>query len=452
MKATVGASRKRRHNGYAMLLLLLVAAGLAVTGIVLMPSSTQPVEARQWINEEQNLATLAQEFARAVEIQQTIPATTNWAGFVARSTGQNTNSAQYVWPEFSSDTTAQRVLLINPALSSSLLPYVQNTNGLLNSQTNLAGTNGRALLISSTRRTLALPVTNGVTTSQSAFDNIWNWSYNPATKAPPSGWSSSWTSNAHHLHVQPINLANLFCTVSMSNVMYSVNNSSTSSIISLVNRQFLRGGVITALKKDGTLLGKRVINSKLEFFQAESCPWITVDIGSVSPAGSSSCGTTNLTLNGSGSGLGSSDEIHFCYQDSTGDTEIIARLSSLSAGGATTKEAGVILRANSLSSTADYLSSTYTQQRRVYLRYRYGGSVYSSYVSVGVDPPIWLRIRRVGDTFYAYYSTTGVSSWTTLLSATASGAPGFTKTGLLMTSTSDGTLATGIFDNISISQ
>lgn len=449
MKATGGAFRDRR-GGYAALLWVFVLAGLTVTGIVLMPRATLPESDRFWKDEERNLTQLRSALMESIRVRQAIPAGTNWAGFVTSTSGLNTNLVQQVWPDFPNDPNSRRILLLDPVLTSSILPYTQNTNGLQGLQTNLLGTNSRALLISNTKRDLALPVSSGVASSAAAFNNIWNWTYDPSTKTPPSGWPSSWNGNANHLHVQPINLANLFSPVTMSNVLYTVNNSSTSSIISRTERYFLRGALLAAFKKDGTALGRRVIDKPVGFFQPEACPWIAADLGSVSGVGSTSCGSTNLTLAGSGSGFSSADECHFGYQDSTGDTEIIARLTSFAATGSPNREAGVMLRATATASS-DYLAVTYSQLGRVYLRYRYLGSTYSSYTSYASGVPVWLRIRRVGDTFYAYYSSNG-TSWATLLSATASGAPGFTKTGLAVSSFNDGTLATASFDSITIVQ
>ncbi len=432
-----------------MLLWILILAGLSVTGIALMPSLVQPATDRFWKDEERILGQLRVGLEDAIRIRQAIPASTNWAGFVASTTGLNTTLVQQVWTAFPGDTNSRRILLLDTVLTTSVLPYTQNTNGLQGAQTNLIGTNSRALLISNTKRDLALPVSGGVASSATAFNSIWNWVYDPSTKAPPTGWPSSWTGNGNHLHVQPINLANLFSTATMSNVLYTVNNSSTSSIISRTERVFLRGTLLAAYRKDGTPLGRRVINRPVNFFQAEDCPWIAADIGSVGAAGSTSCGATNLTLNGSGSGFSTLDEFHFGYQDSTGDTEITARLTFLSSSGTSSKEAGVMLRA-STAANADYLAVTYSQSKRIYLRYRYSGNVVSSYTSVGVDPPAWVRVRRVGNTFYAYYSLNG-STWTTLLTGNAA-APGFTKTGLVVTSFNDGSVATATFDNISIVQ
>lgn len=465
MRATAGECPSTTA-GYAVLLWLFVLAGLTTTGILLMPRLVQPESDRSWNGEEQKLAGIKTALMDAIRIRQAIPDATSWAGFVAGATGLNTNQVQQVWPDFPNDSNSRRILLLDTSLStanstpsgngsinnisSGLLPYTQNTNGLQGVQTNLMRAGARGLLISNTKRDLALPVQAGVATSAAAFSNIWNWVYNPATKTPPSGWPSSWIGNANHLHVQPINFANLFWPVTMSNVLYTVNHSSTSAIISRTERHFLAGTLIAAYRKDGSPLGRRTLNAPASFFQEEDCPWIAADIGSVSAAGTTSCGTSNLTVSGSGTGFSTSDEFHFAYQDSTGDTEIIARLTAFTATGATNREAGVMLRATT-SASSDYLAVTYSGSGRVYLRYRYGGTAYSSYATYGGALPVWTRIRRVGNNFYAYYSTNG-TSWTTLLSASAPGAPGFTKTGIAVSSFSDGTADSASFDSITIVQ
>ena len=61
---------------------------------------------------------------------------------------------QQVNPSFSADTNLTRVFLIDPNLSSGVLPYTQTATGLSGSQTNLLGTAARVMLVSNGKRGL----------------------------------------------------------------------------------------------------------------------------------------------------------------------------------------------------------------------------------------------------------------------------------------------------------
>ncbi len=81
-------------------------------------------------------------------------------------------------------------------------------------------TSARILIISVHKPGLTLPVSSGKASSSTVFDAIWDWVYDPATEAPPSGWSSAWTGNGEFLHVERINLTPLFYRVTMNNPDY----------------------------------------------------------------------------------------------------------------------------------------------------------------------------------------------------------------------------------------
>jgi hypothetical protein len=53
--------------------------------------------------------------------------------------------------------------------------------------------------------------------TREAFENLWNWSHNPATDAPPAGWPAEWQGNGEYLHVCRVNLAPLFRRVTLTN-------------------------------------------------------------------------------------------------------------------------------------------------------------------------------------------------------------------------------------------
>jgi regulation of enolase protein 1 (concanavalin A-like superfamily) len=75
-----------------------------------------------------------------------------------------------------------------------------------------------------------------------------------------------------------------------------------------------------------------------------------------------------------------------------------------------------------------------------------GGTSVST-IQGGLAAPYWVRLTRAGNSFAAYYSTTG-STWTQLGTAqTITMATGATI-GLAVTSHNDGTLCTANFSNV----
>ena len=76
-----------------------------------------------------------------------------------------------------------------------------------------------------------------------------------------------------------------------------------------------------------------------------------------------------------------------------------------------------------------------------------GGTTSTLKVGAGTRP-IWFRITRNGTTLTGQYSSNG-TSWTTAGTATISMAT-TVQIGMAVTSHADGTLAAGVFDNVSI--
>jgi hypothetical protein len=108
------------------------------------------------------------------------------------------------------------------------------------------------MLVSTTKRSLTLPVTSG-STATTNFNAIWNWVYDPVTKAPPSGWSAAWSSNGHYLHVQRLNLANLFVKTTLKNLSYNLGstNLTATALTSQTNYYFLAGTRLIAGPTNG---------------------------------------------------------------------------------------------------------------------------------------------------------------------------------------------------------
>lgn len=266
MRAAAGEFRDQR--AYAGLALIFVIGGLAITGILLLPSLTSKTTQRNNAAEEAVLARMEAGYFDYVRAYQTIPGTGTWITAIGSAGGLNVTQVNCVFPAFNSDTTVQRVMVVDDYLggASPLLPYAQSTNGLTGTQTNLLNSRARAMIVSSTRRGLALPVSTGFIT-QTNFDAIWNWTYNPATEAPPSGWSSAWTGQGEFLHVKPLYLPNLFSRITLQNVKYGVgaSNLTTTTVSSQADYYFLNGTRMALATTSGTIKQHHVVRSDTSF-------------------------------------------------------------------------------------------------------------------------------------------------------------------------------------------
>src|SRR5438552_11208678 len=86
---------------------------------------------------------------------------------------------------------------------------------------------------------------------------------------------------------------------------------------------------------------------------AVPAPWLAQDIGSPSPAGSSSATSGTFTINASGVDIwNTSDQFHFVYQPVAGDFEVSARVASIANTNAFAK-AGVMIRSSLAANAAE---------------------------------------------------------------------------------------------------
>lgn len=249
-------------------MLVMFLAGLAITGMLFLPSLVSKTTQRNNSKEEAALTRLEEGFRDYVRLHQIIPGTSTWVTAISSVSGLNATQVNCVFPEFPTDTSVQRVFVVDDSLGggSPLLPYTQTTNGLTGTATNLLNSRARAMIVSSTKRGLSLPVSTGFIT-QTNFDAIWNWALNPATKAPPSGWSSAWTGNGEFLHVKPLFLPNLFSKITFQNTRYGVGISSvtTTTVGSQADYYFLNGTPLTLATTAGSLRQDHVVRRDASF-------------------------------------------------------------------------------------------------------------------------------------------------------------------------------------------
>lgn len=247
-------------------MIAFVLAGLVIAGVMLAPNLVLKVQARNRNNEERTITRLGEGLLKAIERTQSIPSATNWSTAIVPYVAQDRTRVEQVFPDFASDTNITRVFLIDPGLTGGLLPYSQGVLGLTNSQTNLLGSYARAMLVSNTRRGLAMPVISGAPSSNS-FYALWNWVLDPVTKSPPSGWSSAWSNKGDFLHVRRFNLANQFHRVTCKNLLYGVGdaNTPTNLVTSQTTFAFLRGTRIALAQTNGTLKRIHVVTRDISF-------------------------------------------------------------------------------------------------------------------------------------------------------------------------------------------
>ena len=115
---------------------------------------------------------------------------------------------------------------------------------------------------------------------------------------------------------------------------------------------------------------------------------------------------------------GGSDAFRFVARPASGDTELTTRFvgqSNVNPLSTTLGEssAGVMLRVGT-GAGARHVSVLATPQNGVSLRWRAADGANTGIVTVAnVRPPVWLRVRRVGNVFTGFYSGNG-SDWTAL--------------------------------------
>lgn len=192
------------------------------------------------------------------------------------------------------------------------------------------------------------------------------------------------------------------------------------------------------------LVGIRLATSLLGVFEASQ------DIGIVNAAGSASydMNSDEYTVMGSGRDIWrSGDEFHFIYRQFTGDGVIIARATSFESDHVWGK-AGVMIRESLNAGSPHALMAVSGANGNAFQR-RVTANEGSSHTSGSIGAlPQWLRLVRVGNVFTASESSDG-NTWVEVGSQTIEMSDQV-YVGLALSSHIDGTLATAIFDNVSI--
>jgi len=241
---------------FSLIEMIGVLAIIVIVASIITPNLTRRISRANGDKEDDTLAILGDGLSRYVKAYQTVPGPNAWTTNIATMTGLPVKQVAY----FNSDTNNARVYLIHAAF----VPTNAATTDPLWTQTSggaTSVTNARILIISSQKSNLPLPVSSGKASSTAAFDAIWDWNFDPATKAPPSGWPAAWNGNGEYLHVQRINLAAQFYRVTFSNSQFpsaypSVQFGSSSNVTlnstSAIDAYYLQSTYLRLFKDSGS--------------------------------------------------------------------------------------------------------------------------------------------------------------------------------------------------------
>ncbi len=162
-----------------------------------------------------------------------------------------------------------------------------------------------------------------------------------------------------------------------------------------------------------------------------------------------------LIVLGAGAGVGGgSDAFRFVARPASGDTELTTRFvgqRNMNPLGAALGEssAGVMLRAGT-GAGARHFSVFATAQNGVSLRWRVADGANTGIGAVAnVRPPVWLRVRRVGNVFTGFYSGNG-SDWTELGQPLTLDLPATVLAGYAANSGSSNQLARAVFGQVNV--
>jgi len=152
---------------------------------------------------------------------------------------------------------------------------------------------------------------------------------------------------------------------------------------------------------------------------AVPAPWSARDIGSPTPAGSSSYDSSSGTFSIDGGGgdiWGTSDKFHFVYQQVSGDVDVVARVDSLTQADQWSKS-GVMIRASLAANSAHAFSLVSAGKGLAFQRRTQNGGNSTNTAGSSATAPQWVRLVRAGTRVTAYVSANG-TSWTSLGSDT----------------------------------
>jgi O-glycosyl hydrolase len=191
-----------------------------------------------------------------------------------------------------------------------------------------------------------------------------------------------------------------------------------------------------------------------ETASALPAPYAHGDIGdaaTVGLAGSASydSATGTYTLTGAGADIwNAADGFQFAYTTLTGDSQLLARVTSVSNTNVWAK-AGLMFRGGTAVDAA-FADVVVTPGSGVSFQWRTtaGGSPNYSQIS-GITAPVWLKLVRVGNQFSGYYSTDNVN-WTQIGGSVTISMGTTAYAGMVACSHTSSQLTTATFTNVAL--
>ena len=182
--------------------------------------------------------------------------------------------------------------------------------------------------------------------------------------------------------------------------------------------------------------------------------WASTDVGAVGIAGfTTSPAPRSYVLRASGADIETTnDECHYLWQSRTGDLDLQAKVTRLANTDPWAK-AGLMVRSTtntgsrhvSIFVTPD---TTNLSDNGVILQRRNStGGTTTKISRTGISTPAWLRLKKTGTTFDAYYSTHG-QGWTFLGTTNVNSIGTTFLMGLATCGHSDGTLTEALFEQV----
>jgi hypothetical protein len=167
----------------------------------------------------------------------------------------------------------------------------------------------------------------------------------------------------------------------------------------------------------------------------------------VGKAGAGTVTGSTYSISGGGADIyGTADGFRYTYQTLSGDGQIIAKVSSLTAANAWAK-VGVMIR-NDNSAGAKQVSMLVSPNGQAEFERRFSANTGTLATDVVVASPAYVKLVRAGNTFTGYISTDG-SKWT-MVGSTTVVMNATVEIGLAVTSHDPTLLETATFDNVAV--
>jgi PKD repeat protein len=172
-------------------------------------------------------------------------------------------------------------------------------------------------------------------------------------------------------------------------------------------------------------------------------PWVDADVGSPAISGSAGYSAPVFTVTGAGADIwGTNDQFNYAYQPVSGDGTLVARVASQTNTSANAK-AGIMFKQSTTAGDA-YILIAVAPGGGVKVQYNFNGSTGGATYAF---PNVWMKLKRVANTFTASVSADGVT-WTQVVSKNLTVTANATA-GLFVCSHNANALGTATFDNVS---